>query len=335
MRTIVITSIFPPTEAVRKFAEIEGWNLIVVGDRKTPKDWAHPGVRYLGEREQEATPYALTKALPWNHYCRKMIGYLEAIAVGAEVIADSDDDNIPFADWDFPSFRDRYECTPQNAGFINIYRGFTNQPIWPRGFPLERILDPASQDGLAQWKTTPVEIGVWQALADDDPDVDAIYRLRNNTPCFFRKRTPIVLSSGTACPFNSQNTAFHRSVFPLLYLPAHVPFRFTDILRGLVAQPIMWLEGKHLGFTQSTVVQARNPHNYLADFASEIPCYLHAQKVIEITSAAVAAGKTMEENLLAAYEALHRAEIVDHRELVTLAAWLQDVRPLLRNRPSR
>lgn len=35
---IVITSIHYPTEAVRRFSEIEDWQVVVVADLKTPKD---------------------------------------------------------------------------------------------------------------------------------------------------------------------------------------------------------------------------------------------------------------------------------------------------------
>lgn len=36
---IVLTTINPPTDDVKKLADIEGWNVVVVGDTKTPADW--------------------------------------------------------------------------------------------------------------------------------------------------------------------------------------------------------------------------------------------------------------------------------------------------------
>jgi hypothetical protein len=36
---IVVTTINYPTQAVKKLASIPGWQLIVVADKKTPKDW--------------------------------------------------------------------------------------------------------------------------------------------------------------------------------------------------------------------------------------------------------------------------------------------------------
>jgi len=149
--------------------------------------------------------------------------------------------------------------------------------------------------------------------------VDAIYRLTNNEPCDFDERPPLVLGRGTWCPFNSQNTLFMRELFPLLYLPAYVTFRFTDILRGLVAQPIAWAAGYRLGCTSATVVQERNPHDYLKDFESEIPCYLLAQKVADTVSGVVRESTSITDNLYNSYEALRALDIVPEEEMRTLS----------------
>ena len=175
---------------------------------------------------------------------------------------------------------------------------------------------------------TATKIGIWQGLADSDPDVDAIYRLIDNTEVFFDKRSPVVLAEGTLCPFNSQNTAVRQELFPLLYLPAYVTFRFTDILRGLVAQPIMWAHGYRLGFTEATVLQVRNPHDYMKDFESEIPCYLHPNHVIAAVTRAIDKGNTVSENLRLAYAELAKENIVTAQEIELLDLWLADVAAL-------
>jgi len=96
----------------------------------------------------------------------------------------------------------------------------------------------------------------------------------------------------------------------------------------LVAQPIMWLYDYHLGFTDATVVQKRNPHDYMKDFISEIPMFINAEKVIEIVSAAISASSTIEDNLYNAYKALQKEDIVNDEELKTLKAWLSDLKKL-------
>ena len=318
---IVITSIFPPTEAVRLFAARSGCHLVVIGDKKTPADWACPHVTFLSVDDQRRLFPELADVIPYNHYSRKMLGYLYAMRRGADVIIDTDDDNLPKADWGFPCFSGAFACMKENRGFVNVYSHYTDQHIWPRGFPLDRILAPDARIMPADVEAKSVKVGIWQGLADGDPDVDAIYRLTSNAPCIFRDGPPLVLGQGTLCPFNSQNTAFRKELFPLLYLPTTVSFRFTDILRGLVAQPLLWQAGYRLGYTAATVVQERNPHDYLKDFESEIPCYLEADRVIELARKATKPDVSLAENLLAAYTVLGRERMIRDQELATLAAW--------------
>jgi len=326
---IVITSIFAPTEAVTKFAGLTDYQLIVAGDKKSPAEWNAPGVTYLSVAEQEAMGLGLSTKLPYNHYGRKMMGYLHAMRMGVDTIIDTDDDNIPYDNWSFPPLEGDFETSPVDKGFVNIYKNFTSHHIWPRGYPLDLILDTNHNLSAEDLTVRSTKIGIWQGLADSDPDVDAIYRLVDNTEIFFEKRSPIVIEEGTLCPFNSQNTAVRRELFPLLYLPAYVTFRFTDILRGLVAQPIMWAHGYRLGFTEATVIQVRNPHDYVKDFESEIPCYLHPNKVIAAVSRAIDPSVTVSENVRRAYAELAKENIVTSQEIELLDLWLADVDALM------
>lgn len=138
-RTIVITSIFAPTEAVNSFSEMSEYHLIVVGDKKTPKDWYCNNVEYISITEQDNMGFKLIKTLPYNHYCRKMLGYLKAIQEDSDFIIDTDDDNIPKYNWAFPEFESTYNCIGENKGFVNPYQLYTKQNIWPRGLPLNLI----------------------------------------------------------------------------------------------------------------------------------------------------------------------------------------------------
>src|SRR6185436_9382215 len=90
---IVITSIYPPTRAVARLCADKRHRVIVVGDRKTPADWRHEGATFISADQQSQLDFRLAKSLPWNHYCRKMLGYLAAIRDGASVVVDVDDDN--------------------------------------------------------------------------------------------------------------------------------------------------------------------------------------------------------------------------------------------------
>jgi len=320
---IVITSIFEPTEAVVLFSKYQQYKLIVVGDKKTPDEWQCDRVDYVSIDEQSIMPFELAKILPFNHYCRKMLGYLKAMQANIDYIIDTDDDNIPKDNWFFPAFEDKFDCVSQDKGFINVYQLYTSHKIWPRGLPLQLIGTDFQLENEIVNKEC--RVGIWQGLADEDPDVDAIYRLTDDTPCYFNERNPVVLGRGTISPFNTQNTIIRKELFVLMYLPTYVTFRFTDILRGLVAQPIMWLYGYHLGFTNATVVQKRNPHDYMKDFISEIPMYELGEKVIEIVTNVIRKSLPIESNLYKAYEALLKENIVIADELVALKAWINDI----------
>jgi hypothetical protein len=324
-KSIVITSIFPPTIAVNSFSALKEYDTIVIGDKKSPPDYPNSSVTFLSVEEQKTLGYSITELLPYNHYSRKNIGYVKAIKNNADIIVDTDDDNIPYEDWTFPEFTGNYELIGKDMGFINVYKIFCDQKIWPRGYPLHLINQKDSLTSSTHFGTEPCNVGIWQGLADEDPDVDALYRLTLDEDCFFEKRSPVVLDSGTICPFNSQNTAFKKAMFPLLYMPSLVEFRYTDILRGLIAQPIMWLYNYKLGFTQATVIQKRNPHDYMRDFQSEIPMYLTGAKIHDFISKKIDARFSVGDNLYLAYEALVAEKVADVKELEIIKCWLKDI----------
>ena len=314
--TIVITSIFPPTDAVRAFASMEDYELIVVGDRKTPADWQCDGVQFLNVAAQAALAQKFCALVPFNNYHRKMLGYVAALRARPPAILDLDDDNLPYEGWGFPPFDGRY-ARIRGAGPLNILPA-TPAQVWPRG-----LRSPCASAAPLRGRRRDAS-GVWHGLADLDPDVDAVYRLTAEHPDQFRfqKAPPLVLENGSYAPFNSQNTIFAPACFPLLYLPISVSFRFTDILRSYVAQCIAQHHGLQVGFTQANVYQLRNPHDLMDDLRLEVDMYLRVEEAVEVVAAALKA-RRMEDNLLEAYRALARVGIVGKPELPCLDAWLE------------
>ncbi len=319
MRCAVITTINSPTLAVTALRERDDFRVIVVGDRLTPEPWSCEGVTYLGIHEQLEDYPSLARWLPKDHYSRKVLGYLAALNIGATHILDTDDDNIPDKDLGFPLDKGVWDTLDGDLGFVNVYSLFSDSRAWPRGHPLELVRrDDSGLPATPQYAS----VGVWQGLVHGDPDVDAIYRLTQGKPVNFHHREPIVLASGTIAPFNSQNTMISTDLFPLLYLPSCISFRFTDILRSFVALPIMWKFGYQLGFVSPNAHHVRNFHNLVVDFQQEIPMYLHGPNVIGATRKAVADSHTIAEALWLAYEALVACQIVPPQELKGVQLWL-------------
>ena len=302
--------------------------VIVVGDRKSPSTYSCGRVRFVSVAEQAGLGWKVLEGLPYNHYCRKVLGYLEAARGGADVIFETDDDNCIIEGVRSDIWRATADCeigpTADPIRFVNVYRHFTDQFIWPRGLPLDGILGGTLDCDEPVRAAAGSRIGVWQGLAQGDPDVDAIYRLTVGKECTFRDEEPVTLAGGVVCPFNSQNTAFIRELLPLMYLPAFVTFRYTDILRSFVAQPILWAAGYRLCFVSASLVQLRNAHDLMRDFESEVPMYLTTRRAMELAVGAVSVKTPIADNLSRVYAALEKGGIVESRERRLLDLWLSD-----------
>lgn len=325
-KAIIITTINPPTAAVQKIAQDHAeWSFIVVGDKKTPADWQWENATLLSVADQAAMNSAYASACPFNHYARKNIGYIKAIQDGAEMIAETDDDNIPYDTFLGVAERTVHGRKVAKTGWENVYRHFTPNKIWPRGFPLEYITESLKTTSALE-DASDYDCPIQQFLADGDPDVDAVYRLTIEAETKFLPNT-IILGSGTVCPFNSQNTIWWPEAYPLLYLPSFVSFRMTDIWRSFVAQICLYQTSKHLAFRDATVFQTRNEHSLIRDFKDEVPGYLNNVKIVDLLQGLPLSAKLedMGSNLKQCYETLVGAGIVPEAELPLVDAWLQDL----------
>ncbi|MDR3736260.1 MAG: STELLO glycosyltransferase family protein [Acidobacteriaceae bacterium] len=326
---IVVTTIQAPTPAIELISSMceRGWSAVVIGDTKTPTDWKSPNITYLSVDDQVKMFGDIARMIPVRHYSRKNLGYLYAMLHGAKVILETDDDNLPGPDFGSDLQQQVRGESVEHNGWVNVYRYFTDALIWPRGLSLEAIHSVASIGPTGSF-----DCPVQQYLADDDPDVDAIYRLLYKDKLQFAVREPIVLQPGAWCPFNSQNTAFFAVAFSLLYLPCHVSFRMTDIWRSFVVQAALWAHGYRLSFHKATVKQARNDHSLMRDFADEIPGYMGNEGIVKLLDAEHAKGPaaTIQETAHRMWKALAVAHIIPAEELPIIDAWFTALGKLAR-----
>ena len=231
---LVVTSISHPNSVLKKLSEgckENGINFILIGDTKSPVDFQLEGCDFWSIERQKSMDFKLTSLIPEKHYTRKNLGYLQAMKEGSEVIIETDDDNFPLPGFWEKRSREKEAYLLENQDWVNIYRYYADVNIWPRGFPLDKIQNqPVSLSGYEKIK---IYAPIQQGLADDNPDVDAIYRLVLPLPVKFQGDFNVALGAGSWCPFNSQNTTWFRKAFPLMYLPSYCSFRMTDIWRSL------------------------------------------------------------------------------------------------------
>jgi hypothetical protein len=330
---IVVTSIFSPNKSLHALAQgakKNDWDFVVVGDVSSPAGFRLDGCRYFDLAAQRNLSYKLAKICPERHYTRKNIGYLIAIENGCSILVETDDDNIPRENFWKSRTKGASAQNISGSGWLNVYKHFTKHKVWPRGFPLE-LLNHPENFSVSRESADVDSCTIWQGLADENPDVDAVYRMTSELPIEFEKANSVKLSRGVWSPFNSQNTTWFKEAFPLLYLPSFCSFRMTDIWRSFVAQRIMWECNWAMAFHEATVWQERNEHNLLKDFEQEIPGYLFNNKIkvllekLELKKGVDNIGN----NLIACYEELIRNNIIsDTQEMTLLEAWLSDIKAL-------
>ena len=328
---LIITSISPPNSVLTACAEgcqSHGLDFIVVGDDKSPEDFQLEGCDFWSIEKQRKLPFSLARSLPERHYARKNLGYLIAMERGVETIIETDDDNLPFDSFWKERHAEQLVNVIAEQGWVNVYRHFTDEPIWPRGYPLELVQNPHFVlKGDSSMAYCPIQ----QGLADGNPDVDAVYRLIMPLPVSFRSDPPIALGKGCWSPFNSQNTTWFKPAFPLLYIPSYCSFRMCDIWRSFVATRICWENDWNVMFHESTVFQERNEHDLLHDFRDEIPGYLNNMRLCqELADLELKGGRDcLGDDLKGCYELLVSLGFVGPEEIPLVDAWIEDVASLM------
>ena len=328
-KSLIITSIAADTlEVLHTFAKectARNFNFIMIGDTKSPEKFDIQGCDFWSVERQLTLDSKFAKLCPTRHYARKNIGYIIALQNGTTEIVETDDDNLPReAFWKEKSkIVTAHDIKEQ--GWVNVYNYFSDKFIWPRGLPLEELQKQSKP--LSDFEIKDIICPIQQGLADENPDVDAVYRLAYPLPLNFNKGMNIALGDGAWSPFNSQNTYWYKEAFPLLYLPAYCSFRMTDIWRSYVAQRIAWANNWSVLYHEATVWQERNQHNLMKDFEDEIPGYLNNAKICnELGNLNIKGGKeNMLDDLLTCYDMLTGKGFVGKEEDALVRAWCEDI----------
>jgi hypothetical protein len=252
-KTIVTTTINPPTEALIKYSKLPGWSVIVAGDKKTNHDLYKnlDNIIYLTPEEQEEKYPILSDLIGWNCIQRRNIAILEAYKTGSDIIGIIDDDNIPYEDWGqdllinkeiLVDYYSPNDIAFDSMGLLNGY-----EHLWHRGFPLERIPFRDYSNKTKKTITPKVQVIYW----DGEPDVDAVCRMIYNPICKFDPNQ-FPFSSDKISPFNSQNIIIDKSVVKDYFLFPYIG-RMDDIWASFYVQS----KGYEVVFTKPSVYSDR------------------------------------------------------------------------------
>ena len=273
-KVIVTTTINPPTKAIRKFEAMKDWDLVVIGDLKTPKDYRLGRGVYLDPEAQERYDKDLSDAIGWNCIQRRNFGLLVAHDMKADVVAVVDDDNIPLAGWG-------ENLMVGKEVEVNYYEtdlpafdpiGATNHAqLWHRGYPLQLL--PKRDYGRKTKKR--VHVDVQADFWNGDPDIDAVCRMEHAPECDFDPKA-FPIASNRLSPFNSQNTFLAGGMLKDYFLYPHVG-RMDDIWAAYYVQA----KGYRVVYGKASVYQDRNIHDPVRDMKQEYLGYENNLAIVQ------------------------------------------------------
>ena len=273
---IVTTTIFSPSKAILAFIEKKDWNVIVVGDKKSPhKEYENLNCIYLSPSDQESIHKELSDAIGWNCIQRRSMGFLFAYNEGADIIASVDDDNIPYSHWGQNILvgkeleLDTYQA---ENGYFDPLSVSNRNDLWHRGYPISLLSTKNNVHYLGKKRR---KVLIQADLWDGDPDIDAMCRIIKNPIVKLDITEPF--ASTQISPFNSQNTFISREVIPYYMMLPYVG-RMDDIWSSyMIAKKFP----NSIVYAPSTVYQERNQHDLIIDMEKEILGYRHTLEFIE------------------------------------------------------
>ena len=271
---IVCTSINKPTLAIKKFDAMKDWKLIIVGDKKTPKNYKLKNGIYISPKDQEKIDKKLSDLIGWNCIQRRNFGLIYAWQQKADIVAVVDDDNIPYKNWGKnlllnKRVKTKYYKTKSYA-FDPI--SVTNyNHLWHRGFPIQILKERKYVKQYKKVISPDIQADFW----DGDPDIDAICRMEHRPICKFKSNF-FPIASNKISPFNSQNTFISKRVLPYYFLFPHIG-RMDDIW----ASYYVISKGFKVIYNKASVYQERNKHDLTKDMSNEIIGYKYNLNLIK------------------------------------------------------
>ncbi|KAK9921968.1 hypothetical protein M0R45_030459 [Rubus argutus] len=338
-----------PSEALRKVVKIRGWQVLAVGNSKTPSDWSLKGAIFLSLEQQAQLGFRVLEYLPYDSYVRKTVGYLFAIQHGARKVFDADDrgeviDNDLGKHFDIDLLGEeghrqetilQYSHENPNRTVVNPYIHFGQRSVWPRGLPLENVGELGHEEFY-----TDVHAGkqfIQQGISNGLPDVDSVFYFtrKSGLEAFdirFDDHAPkVALPQGMMVPVNSFNTIFHSHAFWGLMLPVSVSTMASDVLRGYWAQRILWEVGGQVVVYPPTVHRYDRIEAY--PFSEEKDLHVNVGRLIKFLVSWRATKQRLTEKILELSFAMAEEGFWTEKDVKFTAAWLQDLIAVGYNQP--
>ncbi|GMI64759.1 STELLO1 [Hibiscus trionum] len=337
---VVVSVSSYPSDALQKMVKIKGWQVLAIGNSRTPRDWSLKGAIFLSLDMQASLGFRVVDHLPYDSYVRKSVGYLFAIQHGAKKIFDVDDrgeviDNDLGKHFDVELVGEgsrqesilQYSHDNPNRTIVNPYIHFGQRSVWPRGLPLENVGEIGHEEFY-----TEVFAGkqfIQQGISNGLPDVDSVFYFtrKSGLEAFdirFDEHAPkVALPQGMMVPLNSFNTIYHSSAFWALMLPVSVSTMASDVLRGYWGQRLLWEIGGYVAVYPPTVYQYDRIEAY--PFSDEKDLHLNVGRLIKFLVSWRSNKHRLFEKILELSYVMAEEGFWTEQDLKFTAAWLQDL----------
>jgi hypothetical protein len=173
---------------------------------------------------------------------------------------------------------------------------------------------------------TDLNPSIVNGLVAGEPDVDALFRIvvNHQDNVVWRENTQVIIDNKNVCVFNSQNTFWiNKYLFACLFIPTTVSFRFCDILRGIVANIILFRTNNYMMYGSPNVTQVRNEHDLISDFKSEYEMYINNESIMNFIENDLNVDGDVKHLLISIYNNLHENHVIQELDVKILEKWLR------------
>lgn len=339
-RWIIVSVSDYPSDSLKGLVRIKGWQVLAIGNSRTPNDWNLKGAIFLSLEMQSKLGFRVLDYLPYDSYVRKSVGYLFAIQHGATKIFDADNRG-DVIDGDLGKHFDvelvgeqarqdiilQYTHENPNRTVVNPYVHFGQRSVWPRGLPLENVGEIGHEEyyteifGGKQF--------IQQGISNGLPDVDSVFYFTRKPGLdafdirFDEEAPKVALPQGMMVPLNSFNTLHHTSAFWGLMLPVSVSTMASDVLRGYWAQRLLWEIGGYVVVYPPTV--HRNDRIGSYPFSEEKDLHVNVGRLINFLVSWRSHKNRLFEKILELSFAMAEERFWTEKDVKFTAAWLQDL----------
>ena len=279
------------------------WCLLALLD-SPPASPPPPRTRVLDPSWHHSCPLALCKLLPWEREARRSLGYLVAIQLGAKTVLDLEvaswlDEALPPEQLE----QGLVEVIYPSANVWNPYLHMTDSFTAPPGFPTGQEQDQAVlTSNMEQIPRTLVSIV--QPLGGD-PGLQT-YPL-------------LALALKTLVPCWGGALYTTSSLWSLL-LPGSLPSLQARVWRGYMAQPILWLLGRHVALARPWAQweETEEEENGFGENSEALETLQGLELQCSETGAC----------LLEVWAAMAQAGLLQSSDIALAVAWLKDLSDL-------